>query len=142
MKSAVICGLCVLLGTLIFTATYAIPVSKQHADRNQQLMDHLTNLKAHAQFPLVRNLLEAVKENTEDVNVAVFVQNLLDLSQAQGTTDQSTFGRKEAEAAFAAFQSLPEMAQAQLVFTTIALIAAPIILAVVTCLGCLCGLCS
>ena len=140
MKSAVICGLCVLLGTLIFTATYAIPVSEQYADHNQQLMDHLANLKAHAQSPLVRNLLEAVKENTEDVNVAVFVQNLLDLSQAQDMTGQSAFGRKEAEAAFAVFQSLPEMAQAQLVIS--AFILAPILLAIITCLGCLCGLCG
>jgi hypothetical protein len=141
MKSAVICGLCVLLGTLIFTATHAIPVN---SDRNQhQLMDHLANLKAHAQSPLVRKLLEAVKENTEDVKVAVFVQELLDQSQARGVTDQSAvFGRKEAVAAFAAFQSLPEMAQAQLVFTSIALIAVPIILAIVTALGCCCGLCG
>ena len=127
MKSAVICRLCVLLGTLIFTATYAIPVSKEYTDHNLQMMAHLANLKAHAQSPFVRNLLEAVEENTEDVNVAMFVQNLLDLSQAQDMTGQSAFGRKEAEAAFATFQSLPEMAQAQLIFTTLAAIALPII---------------
>ena len=140
MKSAVVCGVCVLLGALIFTATYAIPIN---TDRSQRLIDHLASLKAHAQSPLVRNLLEAVKENTEDENIAVFVQDLLDQSQAQGATDQSAvFGRKEAEAAFAAFQSLPEMAQAQLVFTTIALVAVPIILAIVTALSCCGGLCG
>lgn len=143
MKSDIICGLCVLLGTLIilFTATYAIPVN---TDRNQRLMDHLANLKPHVQSPLVRKLLEAVKESTEDVKVAVFVQDLLD-SQAQNVTDLdwSSFGWKEAVAAFAALQSLPEMAQAQLIFSSIALLAAPMVL---TCLCCclplLCGCCA
>jgi hypothetical protein len=137
MKSAVICMFgCVLFGTLI----YAIPLN---IDRNQQLMDHIANLQAHAQSPLVKIILEAVKENTEAENVAAFVQDLLDQSQARGATDQSAvFGRKEAVAAFAAFQSLPVMAKTQVVFTTIALIAVPIILAIVTILGCCCALCS
>ncbi len=140
MKSAVICGLCVLLGALIFTATYAIPLN---TDRSQRLMDHLANLKAHAQSPLVRKLLEAVKENAEDVKVAMFVQDLLDQSQAQGvTSDQSAvFGRKEAVAAFAAFQSLPEMAQAQVILT--GLLAAPILLmCLCCCLPLICSCCS
>ena len=105
-------------------------------------MDHLTNLKAHAQSLLVKILLEAVKESTEDVNVAVFVQDLLD-SRFQDVTDQdAVFGRKEAEAAFATFQSLPVMAKTQVAFTSIALIAVPIILAIVALLGCCYGLCS
>lgn len=140
MKSAVVFGLCALLGTLVFTPMYANPVSEQRTDRSQQLMDHLVNLKAHVQSPLVRKLLEAVKESAsaEDANVAVFIQNLLD-SQSHDINDQNTFGRKEAEAAFVVFQSLPEVAQAQLVFTTLTLIAVPVILAIVSCLGCLCG---
>ena len=147
MKSAVIFGVCVLFGTLIFTATYTIAVSEEYTHRNQQLMGHLANLKAHAQSPLVRNLLETMEENTEDVNVAMFVQDLLDLSQAQDMTDQSAFGRKEAEAAFATFQSLPEKAQAQLIFTTLAALAVPIAVALflglLVCLACtcLCGYC-
>ena len=140
MKSGIVCGVCALLGALVFTATYAIPIN---TDRSQRLIDHLANLKAHAQSPLVKNLLEAVKENAEDENVAVYVQDLLDQSLVQGATDQSAvFGRKEAEAAFAAFQSLPEMAQAQVVFTTVALIAVPIVIAIVTALGCCGGLCG
>ena len=113
MKSAVICGICALVGALVFTATYANP------DRSQQLMDHLANLEAHAQSPLVRTLLEAVMENTEDENVVVFVQYLLDQSLARGETDKpsAAFGRKEAAAAFGTFQSLPEMAQTQFIFT-------------------------
>ena len=99
MKSAVICGICTLVGALVFTATYANP------DRSQQLMDHLANLEAHAQSPLVRTLLEAVMENTEDENVVVFVQYLLDQSLARGETDKlsAAFGRKEAAAAFGTF---------------------------------------
>ena len=113
MKSAVICGICALVGALVFTATYANP------DRSQRLMDHLANLEAHAQSPLVRTLLEAVMENTEDENVAVFVQDLLDQSLARGETGKpsAAFGRKEAAAAFGTFQSLPEMAQTQFIFT-------------------------
>ena len=90
MKSVLICMFsCVLLnfGTLIC----AVPLN---TDRSQQLMDHLTNLKAHAQSLLVKILLEAVKESTEYVNVAVFVQDLLD-SRFQDVTDQdAVFGRK------------------------------------------------
>ena len=108
MKSAAIFG--ILLVTLISTGTYAIPVSSRienYTNRNQELINHLANLKAHAQSPLVRKLLEAVMENTEDVNVAVFVQNLLDQSQAQDVTEQTTFGDKEAEALLAAAKTLP-----------------------------------
>jgi hypothetical protein len=127
-NSAVICIVCVLLGTLVSTGTYAIPVSSRiedYTDRSQELIDHLANLKAHAQHPLVRKLLEAVKETTEDVNVAVFVQNLLDQSQAQDVTDQaeSTFGDKEAEAVLAAAKSLPPqfmiLQVIQIIFTII-----------------------
>ena len=109
MNSAIICVLFVLLGTLMSAGTSAVPVSshiEQYTDHNQELIDHLANLKAHVQSPSVRKLLKAVKESTKDVDVAVFVQNLLD-SQAQDMTGQSAFGRKEAKAAFAAFQSLP-----------------------------------
>ena len=131
MKSAVICGICVVFGALAFT--YANPLN---TDRSQQLMDHLASLKAHAQSPLVRKLLEAVMENTEDENVAVFVQDLLDQSLARGVTDQSAaFGRKEAAAAFATFQSLPEMAQAQ-IFLTI-----PLLLLLCCCIPLLCSCC-
>ena len=127
MKSAIICGICALVGALVFTATYANP------DRSQQLMDHLANLKAHAQSPLVRTLLEAVMENTEDENVAVFVQDLLDQSLAQGETGKAAFGRKEAAAAFGTFQNLPEMAQAQFIFTI------PLLLLLCCCLPMLCS---
>ena len=138
MKSAVICGICALLGALVFTATYANP------DRSQQLMDHLANLEAHARSPLVRKLLEAVMENTEDENVAVFVQDLLDQSLAQGMNDKPrggptnlgpAFGRKEAAAAFGTFQSLPEMAQAQFIFTI------PLLLLLFCCIPLLCSCC-
>ena len=128
MKSAVICGICALLGALVFTATYANP------DRSQQLMDHLANLEAHAQSPLVRKLLEAVMENTEDENVAVFVQGLIHQSTAQ-TNPSAAFGRKEAAAAFGTFQSLPEMAQAQFIFTI------PLLLLLCCCLPLLCSCC-
>ena len=115
MNSAVICVLCVLFGTLVSTGTYAIPVSshiEQYSDHNQELMDHLANLKAHVQSPSVRKLLKAVKENTEDANVAVFVQNLLD-SQAQDMTGQNALGDKEVDAILATFQSLPAIAKVQ-----------------------------
>ena len=110
MKSAVFF---ILLGTLVSTGTYAIPVSSRiedYTDRSQELINHLANLKAHAQSPLVRQLLEAVMENTEDVNVAVFVQNLLDQSEAQDVTEQTTFGDKEVVAIMAAAGTLPPRA--------------------------------
>ena len=114
MNSAVtkFCVLSVLLGTLVSTGTYAIPVSSRIEEYNQELIDHLANLKAHVQSPSVRKLLKAVKENTEDVNVAVFAQNLLD-SQSQDMTDQNAFGDKEVDAVLAAFQSLPAIAKVQ-----------------------------
>ena len=131
MKSAVICGICALVGALVFTATYANP------DRNQQLMDHLANLEAHAQSPLVRTLLEAVMENTEDENVAVFIQGLIHRSPwpAQTKSPSAAFGRKEAAAAFGTFQSLPEMAQAQFIFTI------PLLLLLFCCGPLLCSCC-
>ena len=85
MKSAIFF---ILLGTLVSTGTYAIPVSsciEDYTDRCQELINHLANLKAHA----------------------VFVQNLLDQSKAQVVTEQTTFGDKEAEAVLAAAKSLP-----------------------------------
>ena len=132
MKSAVICGICALVGALVFTATYANP------DRSQRLMDHLANLEAHAQSPLVRTLLEAVMENTEDENVAVFVQDLLDQSLARGETGKpsAAFGRKEAAAAFGTFQSLPEVAQAQFIFTI------PLLILLFCCIPLLCSCCT
>ena len=137
MKSAVICMFsCVLFGTLIC----AVPLNN---DRSQQLMDHLANLKAHAQSPLVKILLEAVMENTEDANVAVFVQDLLD-SRFQDVTDQdAVFERKEAEAAFATYQSLPVMAKIQVaVITTITLITIPIVVILALIFGCCYEFCS
>lgn len=109
--------ICVLLGAFVFTVTHAsaIPVNSRSeesdTDRNQELIGHLANLKAHVQSPLVRKLLEAVKESTEDVDVAVFVQNLLD-SQVQDNNmaaagQSAEFGDKEAEAVLAAIKSLP-----------------------------------
>ena len=137
MKSAVICMFsCVLFDTLIC----AVPLN---TDRSQQLMDHLANLKAHAQSPLVKILLEAVMENTEDANVAVFIQDLLD-SRFQDVTDQdAVFERKEAEAAFATYQSLPVMAKIQVaVITTITLITIPIVVILALIFGCCYEFCS
>ena len=130
MKSAVICMFsCVLFGTLIC----AVPLN---TDRSQQLMDHLANLKAHAQSPLVKILLEAVMENTEDVNVAVFVQDLLDSRFQDVTVQDAVFGRKEAEAAFATFQSLPVKAKIQVATVAIvALITIPIVIILALILG-------
>ena len=137
MKSAVICMFsCVLFGTLIC----AVPLN---TDRSQQLMDHLANLKAHPQSPLVKILLEAVMENTEDANITVFVQDLLD-SRFQDVTDQDViFGRKEAEAAFATFQSLPVMAKIQVAtIAIVALITIPIVVILALILGCCYEFCS
>lgn len=48
-----------------------------------------------------------MKKDTEDVNVAVFVQNLLNQSQAQDITDQRAFGGKEAEVVLTPAKTLP-----------------------------------
>lgn len=131
MNSAIPCLVCVLLVTFVSTGTYAIPVNsrtlKRSTDNNQQFLDHLVNLKAHIQSPSVRKLLEAVKVNTEDANVAAFVQDLLN-SQAQDVTGQSAaFGTEQADAVIALFQSLPEEAQAQLIFS----VGIPLIISIV-----------
>ena len=121
MNHVFICVLSLLLVILLSTSTYAAPVSS-HIEQdddymyNRELIDSLADFTTQIQSWSLQKLFEALKANKEDINAAAFVQVLFD-SQTQDATDQRAFENEGNGVLMAAFQSLPEKAQAQLIFS-------------------------
>ena len=108
--------ICLLFGTLLSAGTY-VASSSDHLD--EQDIDSTENLQARFQSPLVKKLLEILTTQSEDKNVAAFLQAVHKF-QSMEMSDQSLIQSenerelKEMRVLMAAYQSLPEEARIQM----------------------------
>ena len=102
---------CLLLCAFLSTGAYAASSTYRLA---QQDIDSIEDLKARFQSPLVKQLLEVLKTQSKDENVATFIQAILQTTEA---TDQSRSVNerevKEMGAVIAAYENLPDKVRAQ-----------------------------